>query len=210
MNLKEIKVGETYNVRVKVTSTEKGLTEVEITAVVVDANEKKLSPDVIYFSESDIAAFSPVTPATAPKYDPCRLFKKGDKVRVVERDGRDYKDYDPYTNIQKSELYTVFENEEEVIDGGCVGIRIGKGDIEYEIPFYFLELVTPVDELEPYSLFDNKKLAVWTVLKNELIFAYYPYRINESDNVAHSKKEALAAAEAECARLNAEHRKEQE
>ena len=36
---------------------------------------------------------------SAPKYDPCRKFRKGDKVRVVERNGR----YQP--NIPGDELW---------------------------------------------------------------------------------------------------------
>lgn len=141
----------------------------------------------------------------APKYAPCRLFRKGDKVRVVERDGRDYKDYDPYTNIQKSELYTILENENEVIDGGCVGIRIGKGDIEYEIPFYFLELVTPVEELEPYVICENDasyEVRLHSKKENHTMAIY-------NKNAYGDWLKARYAAEAERDRLNAEHRKEQ-
>jgi hypothetical protein len=144
----------------------------------------------------------------APKYAPCRLFRKGDKVRVVERDGRDYIDYDPYTNIQKSEIYTVLENENEVIDGGCVDIRIGKGDIEYAIPFYFLELVTPVEELGPYSVVHRQEI--------DEPGNYLPYYavVSSGCEVARFYVEqyidgqAKAAVEAECARLNEAYRKE--
>ena len=68
MKLKDIKVGETYNARVKVLSIEKGLTEAEIATVLIDEKGKTLVPDVAYFTERDIAAFSPITP-----YEPLRL-----------------------------------------------------------------------------------------------------------------------------------------
>lgn len=208
MATKDIKVGNFYHVLVKVLGIDPK--NGEITTETVNEFGTSLNMEPTYFARCEKEAFSEITPKngtknikTAPKYDPCRLFRKGDKVRVVERDGRDYIDYDPYTNIQKSELYTVLENEEEVIDGGCVGIRIGKGNVEYEIPFYFLELVTPVEKLERYVV-EPSDVAYFIVDKKHesgeqnvvmYMFAFHP----------HAKE----AAEAECARLNAEHRKEQ-
>jgi hypothetical protein len=214
MSTKDIKVGETYNIRVRVVKNDFGDTG-EIATVTVDENGKEIDGEVAYYTEADAASFSPITPEKgnsepAPKYDPFRLFKKCDKVRVVERDGRDYIDYDPYTNIQKSELYTVLENENEVIDGGCIDIRIGKGDIEYEIPFYFLELVTPAEELDPYSVVPRQEID-----EPDNYLPYYAV-LSSGCEVArfyveqYKDGQAKSAAEAECARLNAEHRKEQE
>ena len=154
----------------------------------------------------------------APKYDPCRKFRKGDKVRVVECNGRDYKDYDPYTNLQTSELYTVLENESEAIDGGCGDILIAKDNIEQEILFCFLELVTPVEELERYVIIHNKREKFFDVAWKDddetdgrtgrtRCRATYWYN---SPPQSYTQTEAKAAADAECARLNAEYRKEKE
>lgn len=137
-----------------------------------------------------------------PKHSPTRLFKEGDKVRVVARDGRSWWQLDPHTTISRDEIYTVLENEEEIIAGGYGELRIEGGGKEYELPFCFLELVTPVEEMEPYMVetdfVDDEP--VWNIYKDgDLIVGY-----------TSSHPNAKAAAEAECARLNAEWRKEQE
>lgn len=207
INIEDIKVGETYNVRMFVSHYSKGIISC-CTVIGYDEVDGIQCGEEYDICHDEIAAFSPVTSAPkysepAPKYDPNRLFKKGDKVRVVERDGRDYIDYDPYTNIQKSEIYTVLENENEVIDGGCVDIIIGKGNIEQEIPFYFLELVTPVEELEPYYVRIGGFNDEWHLWRID--------NPNERTLIASFNKShphAKAAAEAECKRLNDEYRKE--
>lgn len=146
---------------------------------------------------------------TAPKYDPNRKFRKGDKVKLVARDGRSYIDYDPTTKLREGAFYTVLEDESDVIEGGCPAIRIADEHAEYEVLFYFLELVTPVEELEISRVFNDKKMGAWIVTKDNFTHAYFPYRCEVSDNIANSKEEAKACAEAERDRLNAEYRKEQ-
>jgi hypothetical protein len=66
-----------------------------------------------------------------------------------------------------------------------------------------------VEELEISRVFNDKKMGAWIVTKDNCTHAYFPYRCEVNDNIANSKEEAKAAAEAERDRLNAEHRKEQ-
>lgn len=122
---------------------------------------------------------------TAPKYDPCRLFKKGDKVRVVDWNGR--------TTNHKGEIGEVTEDEL----GGRVTFSVGSHTFKRCYPICFLELVTPVEEIEPYSV--ETCQYGYTVNKGELILATY-----NDETHPHAKE----AAEAERDRLNAEYRKE--
>lgn len=124
----------------------------------------------------------------ALKYDPCRLFKKGDKVRVVAWNGRE--------SMRDGEVGFVVKKEEA---SGMVELSIDgwKNGVFYHA--CNLELVTPVEELEPYSI--EKNIHGWIVYKDN------PGNIVANFNNTHPH--AKEAAEAECARLNAEHRKEQ-
>lgn len=138
-----------------------------------------------------------------PKHDPCRLFKKGDKVRVVERNGRKFWDYDPKT------IYTVVANEyscddQNVLHQGCVGINDGNPQTgsAWNIPFFHIELVTPVEELEPYYVKDDGTHYVVGKRPEEPEIVYLAEY--SKDRHPHAK----AAAEAERDRLNAEYRKE--
>lgn len=115
-----------------------------------------------------------------PKHDPTRLFKKGDKVRVVEWNGR--------KNIRAGMIGKVVSDEfnckvELAIDGWPNGVY-------YQA--CFLELVTSVEELEPYSI-DPANTNV--LFKRGKKFATF-----EDDDEAQEV----------CDRLNAEHRKERE
>lgn len=128
---------------------------------------------------------------TAPKYDPNRKFRKGDKVRVVEeRSGR----IPPLCgDIEPGEFYTVSDDE----DGGDVMLDVkGKYDC---IEWYWLELVTTVEELELFTIRWSDCLDAWQVQNKDkdviaTFFTEHPH--------------AKAAAEAERDRLNAEWRKE--
>lgn len=83
-----------------------------------------------------------------PKYDPCRPFKEGDIVTPIVRDGRELPDGAPV-----GEKCAVVESERN----GIVCIRFDAGSEHYihEIPYFHLELVTPVEELEPYYVKDD-------------------------------------------------------
>ena len=134
-----------------------------------------------------------------PKHAAYRRFREGDKVRVVDRDGRSWWLLDPRTTITSDGVYTVLENESEVIAGGYGELRIAGADREYEVPFYFLELVTPVEEIPTYRVGDfptNGEICVWRDQggKTEKICSF---NVNTHPN-------AKEAAEAECKRLNDE------
>lgn len=121
------------------------------------------------------------------KYDPNRRFRKGDKVRVVEWNGRIPLYLKPYINT----VHPVSFDED--INGY---IRI-EGDIEIaNVPY--LELVTPVEELDLYFVLDSPN--TYNVCKRgEPGFAATFY-----------KKHPLARKKADeyCEALNEEIRKE--
>lgn len=134
-----------------------------------------------------------ILPPPAPKYDPCRLFKTGDIVTPIERDGREVPDGAPV-----GEKCTVVESEKNGIV--CIQYDAGSEHYLHEIPYFHLELVTPEEELEPYKV--KKYGAFYAVEKRD----------NHKDRPAtydvdfhpHAKE----AAEAERDRLNAAYRKE--
>lgn len=130
---------------------------------------------------------------SAPKYDPSRLFKKGDMVRVVECKGRNY------SNVETGKEGIVSRNE----TGADMGIEVTFGDDDFwDICPSFLELVTPVEELEPYFVMELKGgYGVYnTRFQPETEACLYWNEMHP-----HAKE----AAEAERDRLNAEYRKEQ-
>lgn len=124
-----------------------------------------------------------------PKHDPTRLFKKGDIVERRTVYGRT--DID----VRDDVVLTVTSDEDA---HGNVRVQEPSGRL-IVTKSVFLELVTPIEKLEPYSVSeatvqylvkeDNKKVVA------QFCKLYHPH--------------AKAAAEAECARLNAEWRKEQ-
>jgi hypothetical protein len=134
-------------------------------------------------------------PETAPKYDTCRKFRAGD---IVEFDthGRDISESMKKAGVTLGERYTVTEDENNT---GSVPF-IGADGIEHHAMFFWLKLVTPVEELEPYSVVDAH--THWDVVDEDMKTVatyskgYHPH--------------AKLAAEAERDRLNAEHRKERE
>lgn len=157
-------------------------------------------------------------PPKKPKYDPCRLFCKGDIVRLKEWNGRcpalpeDWKFDTRLFEVHTAEKFN-----------SLVEITRENSKYVYTTPICFLELVTPVEELEPYSVeevdvdslifnpkldpdrdhesafhvrYMNKRNGEITIIKT-----YY-----ESD--IYSYDCAKADAETECKRLNEEWRKE--
>ncbi len=132
---------------------------------------------------------------TAPKYDPCRLFRKGDKVRVVERNGRHYDTmFDEKTWIvaKDERNHSTLPRDVQVNDGN-------PNSHCYSVPFFYLELVTPVEELEPYKVTESSDY--YGVDKDDL-------EVEAAIFWKKSHPQAKAAAEAECKRLNEEYRKE--
>lgn len=140
----------------------------------------------------------PTLVGTTPKYGPCRLFRKGDKVRVVEWNGRNYCDRDHHTELKTGCLAEIWDDEREEQQEGYVSVIYE----EYIrcVPPCYLELITPVEELEPYEVTESTD---YFAVENR----------SKGDEAATFWKEwhpsPKEAAEAECARLNAEFRKEQ-
>lgn len=141
----------------------------------------------------------PTLVGSQPKHDPCRLFRKGDKVRVVEWNGRNYCDRDHHTELKTGCLAEIWDDERDEQEEGYVSVIYE----EYIrcVPPCYLELVTPVEELKPYSVtYDNKFYHINKHGEEASIAVYSEAR----------HPNAKAAAEAERDRLNAEHRKEQQ
>ena len=125
-----------------------------------------------------------------PKYDPTRLFKKGDKVRVVERNSRCDGRYGEYL---RGAFCEVLDDEEKNND-----VHLNHNGSLYHIDPAYIELITPVEELEPYKLIDSPN--IYNIVRDSAMVM-----------TIHKKSHpnAKAAADAECARLNEEYRKEQ-
>ena len=118
-----------------------------------------------------------------------RLFQKGDKVRVVAWNGRDIDRMGQIGRVVSDEYNS---RVELAIDGWSSCIYY---------PACHLELVTPVEELEPYSVRESD---AFDIVREGKIVMTIPF----TEDDYYTFKQAEAAAEAECARLNEEWRKE--
>ena len=147
-----------------------------------------------------------------PKHDPTRPFEEGDIVKPRFVDGR--------TDIDLSSLhpYTVTKREDS-----WGNVRVMNNNHSLTTKAVFLELITPVEEQEPFYIeteaFDyeirnaNDDPDIGTSLAFHVKFqdpdegqilrvkSYY-------ESYVYSREHAKAAAEAERDRLNAEYRKE--
>lgn len=122
------------------------------------------------------------------KYDPCRKFRKGDMVRVVEWNGRDIARVGEIGHVVSDEYNS---RVELAIDGWTK---------EVYYPACHLKLVTPVEEQERYVV-EPSDVAYFVVDKK--------HKSGEQNVVMYMcalHPHAKAAAEAECVRLNAEYR----
>ena len=139
-------------------------------------------------------------PEVYPKYDPCRPFKVGDEVRYCAPDGRIYADRGSLIEHIKNRDFTKVVRDE--LPNGRVGV-LDPFDEEnpYYVPAHALELVTPVEELEPYKIAFDDVTQNWNVIKDGVVLCSY-----KGTKHPHAEE----AAKAECARLNAEYRKEQQ
>lgn len=146
---------------------------------------------------------------STPKYDPYRKFRKGDIVRLREYNGRKPYDFWNKQTIKHfgAKLDTVYDDEKE--DSGHVDIFQDApiDELMVRVHASCLELVTPVEELEPYRVVWPENYQCVRIMKGKRIHSSIPFR--EEECVYLTLEEALAAAEAECARLNEEYRKEQ-
>lgn len=131
---------------------------------------------------------------SSPKYDPCRKFRKGDIVEPCQVKGR----WMSVTWAERSGIhYTVTEDEDK--DGIITIVKDPDCNLPSIASAVFFKLVPPVEELDPYGVSEN--IHGWIVFKDT------PGNVVANFNNTHPN--AKAAAEAECARLNAEYRKEQ-
>lgn len=128
-------------------------------------------------------------PETYPKYDPNRLFREGDKVKVVKNKGRIGS-----STLPVGTRATVVKDEDE-----CDWVFLKADDCDKldTIDPAYLKLVTPVEEVKPYSV--GESTDYFSVDKDDEELSLY-----WKDKHPNAK----AAAEAECDRLNAEWRKE--
>lgn len=131
-------------------------------------------------------------PETAPKYDPCRKFREGDIVEPCQVKGRWLSE--GWKN-RKGIHYKVTSDE----DDDCV-MWVLDPDSHHRkyVVSAFFQLVTPVEDLEPY--FIEKSGNGYRLMKRngKLLANYW-------ETHPHAK----AAAVAESDRLNAEYRKGQ-
>ena len=147
-----------------------------------------------------------VSLSTKPKYDPCRRLRKGDIVTVRIRDGRipwGTLESGSRIHLNSGRRYIVLrdENRNDVCLAPITDItEIAHTNIT--VNACYLELVTAVEELEPY------------IVKKYHEFYAVEKRNNLKDRPATYDRDfhphAEEAAEAECARLNAEWRNELE
>lgn len=196
MKYEEIKVGETYNVRMRVISIDRGIITAE-TVLEQDGEWGIQCGEEYEICVDEAESFSPIP--TPSKHDPTRLFKKGDIVEI-DIHGRDIAASMKKSGVELGKRYTVTEDENNT---GYVSF-IGEDGIEHHSMFFWLKLVTPVEELESYRVeeLDN----AWVVRKGEEADTYSTQAWYCKKRHPHAKE----AAEAERDRLNAEWRKEQE
>ena len=194
-NHPDIKIGEIYNLHIHVV----GKREDFIIARPITQNGGYATSSFLEILHKYAPSFTPLpsehgTSVPTPKHDPCRLFKKGDKVRVVECKGR---------NCTERELGSIGEivldeGEDDPIYG--IGVYFEDGSSIYVDPAY-LELVNPVEELGPYVVRHNEAHAAWSI--------YGPFDLSAvnyfyGEHYPYTKDTAKKAAEAERDRLNAE------
>lgn len=122
-------------------------------------------------------------PPAKPKHDLCRPFKKGDKVRYCERDGR------KLFRLQDGAIYEVKSDES---DAGTVEIWLWKDVGRYEsYPYNVFELITPVEEFTPYSV-ETDQYGFHIERYDGKVLATYNDELHP---------DAFEAAESECERL---------
>ena len=127
-----------------------------------------------------------------PKYDPCRKFKRGDIVKKHYVHGRSN------NAIGSLGLYTVVEDEDT--NGGNVVVQDGVA-MRYKVKAVFLQLVTPVEELDPYSVLETDTIDGFDIMRDGLCVMTFPYGSKER-GWYYNETAAREAAEAECKRLN--------
>lgn len=187
MNPEEIKVGKTYRIELLCILNKENVIVFETP-----------TGDHIPLRNSDIECVSSAngikSAKNAQKYDPCRKFRKGDKVRFRKVNDRFTPDWDAKTFV--GTLGKVYSDERA---SGNVTV-LCCDDVYRTIDATYLELITPVEELEPYSVKELRNVIEVVNSKETEVRSAVFFRSRHP----HAKE----AAEEECARLNEEYRKE--
>lgn len=202
---KDIKVGNFYHVLVKVLHIDP--INGEIATETANEFGTSLNMEPTYFARCEKEAFFPITSENsvknsepAPKHDPCRLYREGDKVRYIKRNGRFCPGSHAYER-HLSLLGTVIRDEKP---NYSVFVNFEHCSDDYRIDPAYLELVKPVEEQERYVV-EPSDIA-WFVVDTK----HQAGTLNAVMFINAIHPNAKAAAEAECARLNADCRKEQQ
>jgi hypothetical protein len=147
LNIEDIKVGETYNVRVKVIGIAKNFVDV------IYVDDEGISG--LHIGKRRAGILRPISPEKntepSPKYDSFRKFRKGDIVEPEKVNGRLPK------TLMECYRYKVLTDEEK--NGDFLQVKLApslsKGTsvyCEFFADVSYLRLVIPVEEREPYSV----------------------------------------------------------
>ena len=135
---------------------------------------------------------------STPKYDPNRKFKKGDIVEPCQVKGR----WHSVTWEGRSGIhFTVTEDEDE---DGIITIKDPDCELPYIAAAVFFNLVSPVEELEPYYIEESTGEITLLNKHDPLFHKSWRYSAVSAGIIA------LNEAERDRDRLNAEYRKEKE
>ena len=155
---------------------------------------------VLYGSISPMLPFNKLySVPEQPKHDPCRKFKEGDIVRPKENVY-----LEPYAeeSLNIRDRYIV----ERVLATGWLYVSAENERETFEIWGGMLELVTPVEEREPYSVHESEVIQGFDIIRDKLCVMTFPFGEKEN-GWYHNRLASKAAAEAERDRLNAEWKK---
>lgn len=142
-----------------------------------------------------------VSPVSAPENDLCRELRIGDKVRIRKVHGKlPQCRYNGVAHVKEGDCCTILEDAYR----NCYWVTMAS-NVHWCFDAAYLELVTPVEEIAPYSVRHNNAHAAYSI--------YGPYGLSAAnyfygDRYPYSKHSAATAAYAECDRLNAGYRKE--
>lgn len=191
MSIKQLKPGDEIFIRARYTKTaDDGDVCFSLSVTSVFGEEAKgqghSRPENV-FSISDLQQ-----PAEKPKYDPCRKFRAGDIVEPCQVKRRWWSSA---WQDQRGIRFTVTEDENK---DGLMAVKGPNSIHPLPAEAVFFQLVTPVEELEPFFVYEDA--TSWQVKKGKSLCARYGKATHP-----HAKE----AAEAERDRLNAEYRKEQ-
>lgn len=187
----------------EITARELILAITEKTLKTLKANGLLKEPSKLQMLCSSPEMKSLIKKLAPPKYDPNREFCEGDKVSVRKIHGKlPQCRYNGMVKVKEGDYCTIHEKEHR----NCYWVTIPSGG-NWCFDAAYLELVTPVEELGPYVVRHNEVHSAWSI--------YGPFNLSATnyfygERYPYTKETAKEAAEAECARLNAEYRKEQD